>query len=109
MIEIVRRGVSDGDKVAQFSCGECKSLLKAKKSDGESVSDHDGESIKFACPVCEEDIFVPVSEFKVPKRSPRKSSKDDAERIISKDDAEKVLKEVEAERSEEDANLVYQS
>lgn len=66
-IEIISRGVPDSEKLAEFSCGDCRTTMRAKKSDGDYIFDQrDGDAIKFKCPVCKRDIWVNVKSFKIP-------------------------------------------
>lgn len=64
-IEIIKRGLRDSELTARFHCLHCKSELKAARGDGEFISDQrDGDSIRFACPVCQRDIWVAVGRFR---------------------------------------------
>lgn len=101
MIEIIKRGDTEGEKVAQFTCEGCKSVLKAKKSDGQpysGVQEEDG--VKFDCPVCSATIHVRDSSFKTPRKSTKKAAAE------ATDPAAEASDPV---RSEEDAASVLPS
>ncbi len=64
-MEIIKKGIKPSEKSAEFSCRTCKSVLKAKMSEGNYQSDQrDGDYVVFSCPVCLDKPVVSVKAFK---------------------------------------------
>ena len=71
-MRIIKRGTPPGDKVATFSCNNCKTEYEAKKSEGKEVHDQrDGDFVEFKCMVCHQRITVDSKLFKDPKPTQR--------------------------------------
>jgi hypothetical protein len=63
-MEILRRGKNPEEKSAEFSCRNCKTELRANRSEGQDYfHQKDGNSCIFKCPVCDKEIWVALSQF----------------------------------------------
>ncbi len=61
-IEIIRRGIPAAEITYFTTCRSCGSDLSFKKADGQVVFDHrDGDFIKIACPVCDQQCTKALS------------------------------------------------
>lgn len=64
-MEIIRKGEIPEEKQATFVCGHCDTEMRAKKKEGDYISDQRyGDCVKFACPIYNKYIYVAVSKFK---------------------------------------------
>lgn len=69
-IEVLKRGVTEDEKVYEAVCFSCKSHLRFKRSDAEYVSDQrDGDYLKINCPVCRGMVTEQASSGRVPTPS----------------------------------------
>ena len=65
--EVLKRGITEDEKVYDATCMKCKSLLRFKRADAEYVSDQrDGDYLKINCPVCRGMVTASVRTGYVP-------------------------------------------
>jgi RNase P subunit RPR2 len=65
MIEVLRKGEKPEDRTYSAACGNCKSLLRFKRSEAEYVSDQrDGDAVTIECPVCKSKVFVAADSYR---------------------------------------------
>ena len=65
-MKVVKRGRLPEDRVVQWACRRCNSVIEAKKSEGQVRHDQrDGDYVIFSCPVCGEKNYIEAKRFGV--------------------------------------------
>lgn len=63
-MEILKEGEKPEDRVAEFTCQNCKAELRAKRSEGEIISHtRNDDYVMFSCPCCTGTIHVDLKLF----------------------------------------------
>ena len=63
-MKIVRQGERPENKVGQFECNSCKSVIEAKAGEAKDTSsNYQGRYFYFDCPVCEHSVGVESKDF----------------------------------------------
>jgi len=63
-VKVIRKGTGHIQKVAQFDCRKCGSIIEASDAEGRASSNQrDGNARVFLCPVCGDDIWVNAAKF----------------------------------------------
>lgn len=64
-MEILSRGKLPSEKSYDWTCRDCKSVIRSKVSDGEIIYDlRDGDCCKTKCPVCNRDTYIDLKLYK---------------------------------------------
>lgn len=64
-MKIIKRGKLPSEGEAEWTCRNCQSAIKSKRSEGKFESDQrDGDFVRVSCPVCGHEKCISVKLYK---------------------------------------------